>query len=217
MKQRKFLLTLFLILAVSLIGLGYAALSKELKISGNVKGAKNNDNLVVHFVADAISTEILDTTEDAVNVTVTPTITSDLVANIVVDGMNGIGDKAVVYLLIQNDSDARTSLNATLRNPVVTVTTTGTGADTGDTNNASNIFEGVHYKITVTYETENNQNVAATGDVLEGNQASIAAKTTDDGIGENIWVRVEIELIDAITLDLFPQHNIQVLFDAVTQ
>ena len=212
MKKRKLLLTLFLVLAVALIGLGYSALSKELKISGNIKGAKNNDNLVVHYVAGSFSSDVNDTTADAVNVTVTPSITSDLIANIVVEGMNGIGDSATVYFLIQNDSDATDALNATLSNPVVTVTTSATGGAV-DSNNATNIFEGEHFKVTVTYETTNGT-TPATGTVdTSTNTASLAA----DGTGKNVWIKVVVELVDAITADDFPQHNIQVLLDARTQ
>lgn len=212
MKKRKLLLTLFLVLAVALIGLGYSVLSKELKISGNVKGSKNNDSLAVHYVAGSFTSIVNDEVEDAVKVTATPSITSDLIANIVVEGMNVIGDSATVYFLVQNDSAHTDALDATLSNPVVTITTSVIGG-AKDKNDAPNIFEGEHYKVTVTYETTNGE-TPATGTVdASANTAFLAA----DGTGKNVWIKVVIELVDAITVDDFPQHNIQVLLDARTQ
>ena len=125
--------------------------------------------------------------------------------------MNGIGDSATVYFLVQNDSAATDALDATLSNPVVTVTTSATGGAV-DSNSASNVFEGDHFKVTVTYESTNGT-TPATGEVnATDNTAFLAA-----GAGKNVWIKVVIELVDAITADDFPQHNIQVLLDARTQ
>lgn len=220
MKKRRLVISLFLIATVAFLGIGYSALTKELKVTGRLDAVKNNENLNVHYVAEKFT--VVKNPADSATIVATPSLTSELVANIVVSGMTEIGEKVTVYYMIQNNSDATEALDATLSLPYVSVTANSASAI--DDNAAKDVFEGDHFKIAASYVTTDG-NETATGSVSEG-VASIKAPVADNELttdvnetadGQTIWLKVEVELIDVITVDSFPTHNIQIIFNASTK
>ena len=52
MKRRNLFLSLLLVGACAIVGVGYAAISRDLKIGGQLQGAKNDNTLKVEFQED---------------------------------------------------------------------------------------------------------------------------------------------------------------------
>lgn len=221
MKRRNLFLSLLLAGACAVVGVGYSAITRELKIGGQLAGAKNDNSLKVEFQADKQFAET-DAVGDAV-IVATPTITNDHAANLDVSGMVDIGDKAIAYFLIKNESQATDNLDATITLPNVIV---NNGSQTATDNNTeeSNVFEGAHFKITAEYvkNTGVAEKEAATGTVKGDGSAEVKAPvdlegTENDKDGQTLWVKVTVELIDVIIVDTFPTHNITISFSASTK
>lgn len=217
MKRRNLFLGLLLAISCAIVGVGYATLTRELKIGGQLAGQKDDTNLMVKFVESEFFSIVTPETDSAI--VATPTRTNDHAANIDVSGMTEIGDKAEVYFLVQNASVATDNLDATLATPNVIV---NNGSQTADDNDDdANVFKGEHFQITVEYVTTDDNLVAkskaaGTGTVT-GTTASLKAPITDPATeGQTIWVKTTIELIDVIIVDAFPTHNITVSFTAST-
>ena len=218
MKRRNLFLSFLLVGACAIVGVGYAAITRELKIGGQLAGAKNDNSLKVEFQdGQAFS---VPTAKDGAVIVATPTITNGHAANLDVSGMVDIGDKAEAYFLIKNESQATDNLDATLSLPNVIV---NNGNETATDNNAaSNVFEGAHFKITAEYQKEVDGHETATGTINGNGTASVKAAidaegTANDKEGETLWVKVTVELIDVIIADTFPTHNITVSFAASTK
>ena len=218
MKRRNLFLSLLLVGACAIVGVGYAAITRELKIGGQLAGAKNDNSLKVEFQQGKEFS--VPTAVGSAAIVATPTITNDHAANLDVSGMVDIGDKAEAYFLIKNESQATDNLDATLSLPNVIV---NNGAETAtDTNGAENVFEGAHFKITAEYKKEVDGHETATGTVKGDGTAEVKAAidaegTENDKDGETLWVKVTVELIDVIIADTFPTHNITVSFAASTK
>ena len=217
MKRRNLFLSLLLVGACAIVGIGYATITRELKIGGQLAGAKNDNSLKVQFQEG--KEFAVPTKKDSAVIIATPTITNDHAANLDVSGMVDIGDKAEAYFLIKNESQATDNLDATLALPNVIV---NNGNETAhDSNGASNVFEGAHFKITAEYKKEVSGQDTATGTVNDDGTAKVKAAidaegTQNDKDGETLWVKVTVELIDVIIADTFPTHNITVSFTAST-
>lgn len=215
MKRRNLFLSLLLAGACAIVGVGYSAITRELKIGGQLAGAKNDNSLKVEFQADPFSKV---SAKGSAVIVATPTITNDHAANLDVSGMVDIGDKAEAYFLIKNESQPTKNLDATLAIPNVIVNNGSITAD--DDNTAANVFEGKHFKITAEYVTSVEGKPNATGTVDSGTAKLAAAVdregTENDVDGQTVWVKVSVELIDVIIVDTFPTHNITVSFSAST-
>ena len=219
MKRRNLFLSLLLAGACAIVGVGYAAISRDLKIGGQLAAAKNDNNLKVEFQNGKEFS--VPTAKGGAVIVATPTITNGYAANLNVSGMDDIGDKAEAYFLIKNNSQATNNLDATLSLPNVVVISDGAGAAT-DNNAASNVFEGAHFKITAEYQNTVGGQETATGTVEDDGTAVVKAAidaegTEKDKDGETLWVKVTVELIDVIIADTFPTHNITVSFTASTK
>ena len=130
--------------------------------------------------------------------------------------MTEIGDKAVAYFLVKNESQATTNLDATLSLPNVIV---NNGSQTAtDSDGKTNVFKGAHFQITAEYitDTGDDTKVDATANVKADGTAELAAPV-EDGEGETVWVKVTVELINVIIADTFPTHNITISFTASTK
>ena len=222
MKRRNLFLSLLLVGACTIVGVGYAAISRDLKIGGQLNAAKNDSNLKVRFNGE-IASKVEAVNPATTLIVGTPTITNDHAANFDVSGMVDIGDKATAYFLIENASQPTENLNATLSIPNVIVNNgTQTAEDYDDVN--ADIFIGDHFKITAEYvkSTELEGKRDGTGDFVEGTKKVLLeapvdnADPTPDVAGETIWVKVTVELIDVIIAD-FNTHNITVSFSASTK
>lgn len=218
MKRRNLFLSLLLVGACAIVGVGYAAITRELKIGGQLAGAKNDNSLKVEFQSGEEFS--VPTAVGSAVIVATPTITNDHAANLDVSGMVDIGDKAEAYFLIKNESQATDNLDATLSLPNVIV---NNGAETAhDYNDDENVFEGAHFKITAEYQKEVDGHETATGTVEDDGTAKVKAPvdlegTANDEDGQTLWVKVTVELIDVIIVDTFPTHNITVSFAASTK
>ena len=222
MKRRNLFLSLLLAGACAVVGVGYSAITRELKIGGQLQGAKNDNTLKVEYVEGEGALYYVTTPKNTgTNIVATPTRTNGHAANLDVSGMVDIGDKAEAYFLIQNLSQATDHLNATLSVPNVIVNNGSITAT--DKNAASNVFEGEHFQITAEYVTStgNTNKATATGTINQDKTATVAAPvdkdgTADDKVGQTMWVKVTVELIDVIIVDTFPTHNITISFSAST-
>lgn len=215
MKKRNLFLSLLFIGACAFVGLGYATITRELKIGGQLAGAKDDTNLNVSFVDGEFAVVI--TPNASTTIVATPTKTNDHTANVDVSGMSDIGDKVEAYFLVKNNSQPSTHLDATLATPNVIV---NNGSQTAtDHDDAANIFVGEHFEITAEYvESTGTGKADGTGEIDSTNiTASLAAPVEDPATeGETVWVKVSVELIDVIIADTFPTHNITVSFTAST-
>ena len=97
MKMKKSLI-MGLLIAVVTLGVGYAAISKNLVVSGTGTMGPDPNEFKVKFTGEPT------TTPDS-GVTLTAGVSSDLAATITVSGMTKAGQKATAVYTIQNDSD----------------------------------------------------------------------------------------------------------------
>lgn len=162
MKNRKFAVVAFLLVAVLALGIGYAALSDTLTIIGNasvsLENANDEFNEDIYFSAGQVVTG--NPSKDSV----TATNTDD--ASYAVHSLGAQGDYAVLEFTIQNDSAHTATVvvnstklnsteNMTNSNPTmfkVEYSTTVDGAHWGDSTSfdiASGASQNVYVKITV--------------------------------------------------------------------
>ena len=222
MKRRNLFLSLLLAGACAIVGVGYATITRELIIGGKLAGSKNDSNLKVHFTGEVDSK--VEAKNTGTVISITPSKSSDLAANLDVSGMVDIGDKAIGYFLVENASQPTDTLNAILSKPNVLVNKGAQAAEDHDTAN-SDIFIGDHFKITAKYveSAPSTGKTAGTGIIDEtANTVKLAAPVdnadpTPDVAGQTVWVEVTVELIDVIIADTFPTHNITVSFTASTE
>ena len=136
MKKRNTYVGLFLLAAILMLGIGYAAISNiTLNISGKAKATVSDSNFKVKFTGTpTVSDEDIITAE----------IESDLKASINVDSFVAKGDTATATYTILNDSD---DLSASIAIPEITndnedyfsVTTDMTAATTVDAKNTTTV------------------------------------------------------------------------------
>jgi len=101
MKQRKTLVTLGLVVAILVLGVGYAMSNIELSINGKVSATVSDENFKVAFDGTP------STTTSSTDVTAEASITADtnnLAAEMTVSNLSTIGDKATATFTIKNSS-----------------------------------------------------------------------------------------------------------------
>lgn len=105
MKKKRTYVTLALIIAILMLGVGYAAVTKELTINGTLNATVDNSQFIVEFTEAA----------EATNLKGTPTA-SGTSATFTVDGskMQTKGDTASVKFTITNNTTTAVNLSATL-------------------------------------------------------------------------------------------------------
>ena len=218
MKRRNLFLSLLLAGACAIVGVGYATITRELIIGGKLAGSKNDSNLKVHFTGEVDSK--FEAKNTGTVISINPSKSSDLAANLDVNGMVDIGDKAIGYFLVENASQPTDTLNAILSKPNVLV---NNGAQDHDAEN-SDIFIGDHFKITAKYVKSAPTSITTGTGIIDetANTVKLAAPVdnadpTPDVAGQTVWVEVTVELIDVIIADTFPTHNITVSFTASTE
>ena len=110
MKKKRTFITLAVLIAVLVLGVGYAAVSKNLVITGTLNATVDTSNFVVEFTK----------AENAVNLTGTPSA-SGTSATFVVDGskMKTKGDTASVVFTITNNTTDTVNLSAQLSDAVI--------------------------------------------------------------------------------------------------
>ena len=120
MKNKKYLVSLFVLVALLCLGIGYAAVSKDLTINGSASMTETDSNPDDDKTAEDITKEELEKNfkihfEKNVNftgtctgddtATVTGSTAGDLTANITVTGLNIYGSVATITFNVKNDSE----------------------------------------------------------------------------------------------------------------
>ena len=117
MKKKRTLTVVAMVLAVLMLGVGYAAISEiNLNITGNATASPNADQFAVKFVSGSAKDV---TVSKPAHIMVNPAITSDLAGTIEVTGMKARGESVTVQYSITN---ASADLSATLEAEVGTGT-----------------------------------------------------------------------------------------------
>lgn len=109
MKKKKSFVTLALIVAVLILGVGYAISNVDLSVNGDVKVSPDDNNFKVVFTDASI--------EGTGN---TATVGTGTEATLHVETLTSVGDTATATYTITNQSQA--GINASLSNPAVTYT-----------------------------------------------------------------------------------------------
>lgn len=142
MHKKKTFVGVFLMLAILVLGVGYAAISNiTLNITGSATASPDDKNFSVKFNDTAI------TVSDANKVTAKKT--DDLNATLEVTGLTAKGDTATATYTIEN---ASADLSASLASPVITNSNTEYFKVTTDLADATVITHGKTTTVTVTVE-----------------------------------------------------------------
>jgi cytochrome c oxidase assembly protein Cox11 len=104
LKKNKRIIGAIIIIAILLLGIGYAAISsKTLTISGSASATADDANFVVKFAKTADIT--IDTSKASDDASVDATITDDLKATIAVSGLKKTGEYVTATYTIENASE----------------------------------------------------------------------------------------------------------------
>lgn len=126
MKKRRTLIISLLLVAALCLGVGYAALARDLQINGSANLQGNNEDFDITFTSGSAESEA----GDVATVTVTPGTTT---ASYVIDGLSEKGDSVTLTFVATNNTE---DINATLTSITSTVgelvITTPEGDETAD-------------------------------------------------------------------------------------
>ena len=115
MKKKKSFVALALVVAVLVLGVGYALTTIELKVNGDITVSPDDSNFDVNFTDASITT-----TGTLTGKTDTADKGNGKTATLSVKTLKTVGDKVVAEYTITNNSKA--GINATLSNPTATQT-----------------------------------------------------------------------------------------------
>ena len=206
MRNRKLFLSLFLLVALTLLGVGYASLTNNLSTTGTVGSKADHNNLDVRFVHSH--------SEPAISVTPQGVSVRDYVyesksVSFTVDGFTTQDEEAIIYLKVANNSAKLSEYNAKLG--AFTISMTHGENVSAEGKQEGNVYKGTHYSITASYVDGTKDNLtAATGTVTSNVEAAVAA--TDN---QFVYVKISIKVIKPILSDL-DNHVFTVAFSAET-
>lgn len=218
MKKRNLFISMFLLVSILFLGIGYAALTNNLTINGSLSATKNDENLNVEFVAVTKAAKEPDGTESTA-FTIGATV-SGHTATISVQNMSILDQQAIVTFTVQNNSaidldslDAILGSNFTIKLGEGSVTGTNytITSESTDTNDAANIFRGEHFLVSVAYskpEDLSPEEEAKWGTIK--NDGSVELDVT-----QKINVVVTIQLKEIVS-DTLPLHILKISFIAST-
>ena len=115
MKKKKSFVALALVVAVLVLGVGYALTTIELKVNGDITVSPDDSNFDVNFTDAKITT-----TGTLTGKTDTADKGNGKTATLSVKSLKTVGEKVVAEYTITNNSKA--GINATLSNPTATQT-----------------------------------------------------------------------------------------------
>lgn len=108
MKKKRLVIAAFLLVACAFLGIGYAAITDDLSITGTVKTGVDNENFIVVFDDSSANEPVIETVCGAGSPIADHTVTVDglgtVSASIVIDSFKAKGDKAVITLTVANKS-----------------------------------------------------------------------------------------------------------------
>ena len=123
MKQKRIVIALFLCFAFLGLGIGYAALTDTLKVSGDLGANVNNDNLVVVFDGETTNSSVVSSVDGTYCKFATDAgvagIDGRTTIELVVSGLTTMGDTATATLIVENRSIDDDALTATLSAPTI--------------------------------------------------------------------------------------------------
>lgn len=228
MKNRRTFLSLFVLASLAFVGVGYAALTRQLDATTNLKADANTNNLAVQFHPTIMGYDIKEGDESKIKVGVEPVLNNAQSAAVTIEGISGYGDTVEVYLLVVNNSEPSNNLHATLTAPTVTVTHGTTNETSTDGDTRPEVFKGNHFEIEAKYEyAEELTLTSSTGDkkftyaemgsnvtVGEATVPYLETKTGEENsIGEGVWLKITYKLVNVVT-DTFDVHKVTVSFAA---
>lgn len=220
MRKRSLVLSLFLVLSVLFLGLGYATLTTSLQATGTIGSTPDSSNLNVRFVNDI--TNPAETVVSNNKVTIDVSNYESKSVSFGVAGFTAEGQSATIVLKIANNSQPHPEYAAILDKTFDIVMsykdgdgyTEVTDVTTVDVEDApyGSYFEGDHYKVTVQYVTEftglNGSLPAAINVDMNGGAPILEAENN-----EFVYLLIKVEVINPIT-DEMPEHKFTVTFDA---
>ena len=108
MKKKRLVIAAFLLVACAFLGIGYAAITDDLSITGTVKTGVNNENFIVVFDDSTANKPVIETVSGAGATTADHTAT--------VNGYNGTGSGGSVNTDTwrQNDANGNRNNSATI-------------------------------------------------------------------------------------------------------
>jgi hypothetical protein len=195
-KKRRLIISLFLLVALISIGVGYAELTNSLLVETDISANINNGNLKVEFV------EVTNTLEtDPITVSVLGPQKVNVGFNNT-NTMSAKGDSQSIELKVRNNSlnAVGTELDATLSTLEI-VSNSITKDETASTDTRV-VYKGTHFTVVAEWVTANDLLLEAARP-----DASIPA-------GENI-LKITISLNVTVTSEI-PQHAFTVKFTAKT-
>lgn len=168
MKMKKGTLAILMLLAISVLGIGYALAPANLKINGTLGVSANDTNFQVAFLSASGSAD-----NATVSGTVTPTVsaavdgTNKQLATFTVTGFTSVGDKVDLTYVIKNSSKD------------LTANVTATALTTFEYSN--------YFKVTPKFGDSNTTTIAAGGDAtltvsvecIKTPTATVENKTTE--------------------------------------
>ena len=195
MKRRRLVISLFLIAAFSLIGIGYAVLSNDLLVSSDITVNPNDGNLKVEFVnlpTTDSNSAIVVTSIDSQEVAVKFNNTNEI---------NAQGQSQEITLTVKNNSVGAvgTELDATLSSFEIV---SGSLSKVEEESTATKVvYSGTHFTISAEW-------VNADDLVLEAERTGVDAGTNQ--------IKITITLNVTVT-EKINQHAFSIKFNATTK
>ena len=222
MRKRRLVLSLFLFVAVALLSMGYAALSRDLNATGKLASSTDNNNLKVYFVpgTENYRKDIVDVERSAdalLMVDESEYVVNNTSVQFTVKNLSSEGDTVTLYFLIENSS-ADETLDAILTSPVVTMKVSGTSTtvDDKDGSKENNIFVGDHFRVTASYVNQYPDEPVLSGTVDEGELGAQLDAKGEATNGDQVWLKVVIKVENTIQDADFKLHHVSVEFNATS-
>lgn len=212
MKRRRLIISLFLIAAVALLGIGYSAVSKTLSATTEVGAVNSSADFNVVFVKSGskCTNNSSDTTKPQASIL----SAANQSASLEIKNLASTGDKVEFYLLIQNTSKVSEYLDATLATPYIEVyyvTDEGsTSKATNENKEGNDVFKGPHFLIKAEYVDIENADPKLVDS--ENNTATLKAPSSD-AAGEQVYLKITVTLENPFVNET-NKHRIVVDFKA---
>ena len=209
MKKRRLIIGMFLLFAFLGLGIGYAALSNSLTVTGITSAGIDDNNLNVVFEHDASTyatsgCTVYDLTEG----------TKSARVRVNADALKNLGDVAWAKIKVTNKTTGAkdATLDATLSQPTITPSGFAVTADPSD----AQVSTGTHFKFS--YYWVETLAEADTTKVVDADVLKLAADnetTTGVNEAESLYLYIKVELI-TIPTEPIGDHTFYIGFDAKT-
>ena len=208
MKRRRLIISLFLIAAVALLGIGYSAVSKTLSATTEVGAVNSSADFNVVFVKSGSESKIVSNGSGQTTAAILSAANQS--ASLEIKNLASTGDKVEFYLLIQNTSKVSEYLDATLATPYIEVYYV---TDEGSTSQKHDVFEGPHFNITATYTDKYDETTLSNAGKIANNTATLKAPSSDAAAGEQVYLKITVTLENPFVNET-NKHRIVVDFKA---